>query len=97
MKLNKLVIAMGLASVALTGCNDSQTLQPGVDFTITAIDGYIVNGHVTSICDGNEYTADTNEVGIASLFAGGAAITDCTSTVTGGPDTYDYDQGESKS
>ncbi len=90
MKLNKLVIAMGLATAFLTACSDSNNAtQP-----VTAIDGYIVNGIVTTTCGGFTYTGRTNAFGVAALNTSVFTLADCTSTtVTGDADTFDYDLG----
>ncbi|MFT6985200.1 MAG: hypothetical protein ACJAT7_001008 [Psychromonas sp.] len=97
MKLNKLVIAMGLASAVLTGCGSDNTTTPvpvptpETDFSITAIDGYIVHGLVTATCNDIEYTARTNESGVAAILADGSDISDCTAEITGDAETRDLD------
>lgn len=96
MKLNKLVIAMGLASLALTACNSDSGTAPvtpaeKADFTITAIDGYILNGLVTATCGDKVYKDRTDDKGVAELLAEGNAVTDCTAVITGDKDTRDAD------
>ena len=91
MKLNKLVIAMGLASVVLAGCgSDNDETQ-----SVTAVDGYIVNGLVATTCGGTVFTGRTNETGIASISTSVFALSDCSgSSITGDDTTYDYDLGK---
>ncbi|MFT6985201.1 MAG: hypothetical protein ACJAT7_001009 [Psychromonas sp.] len=92
MKLNKLVIAMGLASVVLTGCgSSSSTPTAEADFNITAIDGYIANGIVTATCNDIEYTARTNGAGVAAILADGSDISECTAEIMGDAETRDLD------
>ena len=93
MKPSKLAIVMGFVTVALTACGGGSGAGPA-DFTITVIDGYIVDGKVTAHCGyeyQNPYTARTDTSGIASLFTEGASVTDCYAEVTGDEDTYDTD------
>ena len=87
MKLNKLVVSMGLTTAILSGCVDDfkSTFFP------TAIDGYIVNGLVTTTCGEDVFTGRTNEVGVAALDITPYTADECTSKVTGDEQTYDAD------
>mgnify|MGYP003572923861 CR=1 FL=1 len=100
MKLNKLVIAMGIAAVGLVGCNsDDKTYTPPENInSITAIDGYIVNGNVWLLCDdGVLYSGTTDKRGIAEVNLVSQMIEDCSVQVRGDENTYDYDKGEGSS
>ena len=102
MKQSKLVMLMGLAAAVLTGCGGSSSDS---DFTVTAIDGYIVNGRVTTTCSyGNAsatFTGYTDQSGKARInLTSSEGITytpdECTSKVKGVAGTYDADApGES--
>lgn len=94
MKLSKLAITIGLVTISLTACNGGDSAKEP-DFTITAIDGYIVKGIVSAACGDqyhNIYTARTNELGVASLFTMGASITSCRAQISADGDTYDRDR-----
>ena len=96
MKLNKLMMSLGLATAVLTGCNDSESDS---SFAVTAIDGYIVNGLVTTTCSNGDvsatFTGTTDESGRAYINPTSEGITytadECTSKVEGVAGTYDVD------
>jgi len=92
MKLNKLVLAMGIATATLMGCSDHENKT-----SVTAIDGYIVAGNVTATCNTNQYTATTNIKGVAIVDIVNQSLSNCTLKVVGDSDSYDYDQGSSSS
>jgi len=89
MKRNKLVIALGLASAVLVGCNSSSDSNKAGS---TSLDGYIVQGLVTMTCGDESFTGRTNEIGVASIDISSYSLADCSSSITGDALTYDYDQ-----